>query len=174
MKMKVLRGTFESAEANYEEPGMLRAFEMTLKTWSDWLDIHVNRTKTRVFFVSMSPTHSRAEEWGGQKGQNCYNETEPIKNPEYWGVDSDVNMMKLVDAAVYNLRSKGLSIELLNITQLSEYRKDAHSSIYRKFWDALKDEQLSSPSSYADCLHWCLPGVPDVWNQLLYMHLLYL
>ncbi|XP_031114703.1 protein trichome birefringence-like 34 [Ipomoea triloba] len=174
MKMKVLRGSFESTNATYEDLGTLHTFELTLKTWSDWLDAHVNRTKTRVFFVSMSPTHSRAEEWGGRNGENCYNETEPISNPGYWGMDSDPDMMRLVEAAVHKLSSRGLNVEMLNITQLSEYRKEAHSSIYRKHWDPLTKEQLVNPGSYADCLHWCLPGVPDVWNQLLYVYLLYL
>ena len=40
---------------------MPRAYEMALNTWSDWLEVHVNRSKTQVFFVSMSPTHERYE-----------------------------------------------------------------------------------------------------------------
>ena len=38
---------------------MLKAYEMALTTWFEWLDNHVNRSKTRVFFVSSSPTHNR-------------------------------------------------------------------------------------------------------------------
>lgn len=38
---------------------MLRVYEMALKTWSDWLEVHVNRNKTQLFFVSMSPTHQK-------------------------------------------------------------------------------------------------------------------
>lgn len=84
-------------------------------------------------------------------------------------------MMKLVEVAIKKLNEKsGFKVELLNITQLSEYRKEGHSSIYRKHWDPLTKEQLANPSSYADCIHWCLPGVPDIWNHFLYAHLLYL
>ncbi|MCE7766848.1 hypothetical protein GQL56_29935, partial [Pseudomonas putida] len=25
----------------------------------------------------------------------------------------------------------------------------------------------------ADCTHWCLPGLPDTWNQLFYTALFY-
>lgn len=60
----------------------------------------------------------------------------------------------------------------LNITQLSEYRKDGHPSIYRKQWDPLSEDQLANPTSYADCTHWCLPGVPDAWNELLYTYII--
>lgn len=58
---------------------------------------------------------------------------------------------------------------MLNITQLSEYRKDGHPSIYRKHWDPIDE---ANPSSYSDCTHWCLPGVPDVWNEILYAYII--
>ncbi|TMW95120.1 hypothetical protein EJD97_009331 [Solanum chilense] len=175
LDLTVLWGSFGSADAKYEQLGMVRTYELGLQTWADWLDTHLNRTKTRVFFVSMSPTHSRGEEWGKAEGENCYNETEPISNAEYWGSESSVGMMRLVEAAIKKLNEKsGVKADLLNITQLSEYRKEAHPSIYRKHWDPLTKEQLENPSSYADCTHWCLPGVPDVWNHFLYVYLLYL
>ncbi|KAJ0700912.1 putative PC-Esterase [Helianthus annuus] len=47
---------------------------------------------------------------------------------------------------------------LLDITLLTQLRKDGH------------------PSKYAggtlDCSHWCLAGVPDTWNQIMYTMLL--
>ncbi|CAM8993826.1 unnamed protein product [Rhodiola kirilowii] len=44
----------------------------------------------------------------------------------------------------------------LNITKMTSFRKDGHPSIFRPFGKA------------QDCSHWCLPGVPDSWNELLY------
>lgn len=81
-------------------------------------------------------------------------------------------MMRLVEKSVDNLQSVGVDVQILNVTQLSEYRKDAHPSIYREFWDSFSEDQLANPSSYADCTHWCLPGVPDVWNELLYAYII--
>ena len=69
-------------------------------------------------------------------------------------------------------RSK-IPFTVLNITQLSEYRKDAHTAIYKKQWNKLTEEQLANPRSYADCVHWCLPGLQDTWNELLYAKLFY-
>jgi len=46
---------------------------------------------------------------------------------------------------------------LLDITYLSQLRKDGHPSIY-----------AGAGPKYLDCSHWCLAGVPDTWNQLLY------
>lgn len=52
-------GSFESPDGIYKEIDMLRSYEMALKTWSDWLEINVNRTRTKLFFISMSPAHLR-------------------------------------------------------------------------------------------------------------------
>ncbi|OWM67095.1 protein trichome birefringence-like 34 [Punica granatum] len=167
-QMKMLWGSFESLDGIYKDVKMPRAYEMALDTWSKWLEIHVNRSKTELFFVSMSPTHEKAEDWGGVAGQNCYQETEPITEKDYWGSGSDPAMMRVVKTIINDLRARGVIVHVLNITQLSEYRKEAHPSIYRRWYRPRNDEQMANPWSYADCSHWCLPGVPDVWNELLY------
>ncbi|KAJ0699544.1 putative PMR5 domain, PC-Esterase [Helianthus annuus] len=169
--IKVLWGSFEDQNGIYKEVEMLRSYELALKTWSDWLEIHVNRTKTSLFFVSMSPTHERANEWGASSDQNCYSETDMITKEGYRGSGTDPRMMRIVENSIDELKTRGLKVQIINITQLSEYRKEGHPSIYRKQWDALSEEQLSNPSSYSDCIHWCLPGVPDVWNELLYAYI---
>lgn len=56
----------------------------------------------------------------------------------------------------------------LNISRLTDYRKDGHPSIYRSV--SLKQQTVAEHSQ--DCSHWCLPGVPDTWNELLYASLL--
>jgi len=55
------------------------------------------------------------------------------------------------------LRSMKKPVELLDITTLSQLRKDGHPSIYG-----------TGGHRSLDCSHWCLPGVPDTWNVLLY------
>lgn len=107
----------------------------------------------------------RSREWEPGSEGNCYNEKNPIDLEGYWGSGSDLPTMSVVEKVLSRLSSK---VSVLNITQLSEYRKDGHPSIYRKFWETLRPEQLSNPASYSDCIHWCLPGVPDVWNELLF------
>ncbi|WMV52192.1 hypothetical protein MTR67_045577 [Solanum verrucosum] len=109
----------------------------------------------------------RKGEWEPGSEGNCYNEKLPL-NGTYWGVDSDLPTMQMVERTLARL---GSTVNVLNITQLSDYRKDGHPSIYRKFWEALTPERLADPASYSDCIHWCLPGVPDVWNELLFQFL---
>lgn len=91
----------------------------------------------------------------------------------YRGRATDQDIMRIAQEVTSKLETRGLKMEYLNITQLSAYRKDAHPSIYRKPWVPLTKEQLANPKSYADCIHWCLPGVPDVWNQILYAYVMY-
>ncbi|XP_020102170.1 protein trichome birefringence-like 34 isoform X2 [Ananas comosus] len=172
MRMKLTYSSFEEKDANYREVKMIEGFELALKTWSAWLQRNVDAAKTQLYFVSLSPTHVRGEEWGMPNNRNCYNETEPICAEGYTSRGSDYRMMRLVEKSVDNLQSVGVDVQILNVTQLSEYRKDAHPSIYREFWDSFSEDQLANPSSYADCTHWCLPGVPDVWNELLYAYII--
>ncbi|CAK9136706.1 unnamed protein product [Ilex paraguariensis] len=172
-KLKVLLGSFENSDGIYEEVEYLRCYKMALETWSDWLEDHVNHSKTHLFWVSMSPHHSRSEDWGTPNNQKCINETQPISTQRFRGSGSDPQMMHIVESAIRKLKTKGVKVQMLNITQLSDYRKDAHPSIYKKLWRPLTKEQLSNPLNYADCTHWCLPGVPDVWNELLYAYIVH-
>ncbi|KAI3771117.1 hypothetical protein L6452_02273 [Arctium lappa] len=152
-----------------EEAEGLEAMELAMNAWANWIGSNVDPLKQKAFFVTMSPTHLWSREWEpGAKG-NCYNEKSPIEDERYWGSGSDLDTMRMVENVVSKVKSK---VSVINITQLSEYRKDGHPSVYRKFWEARTDEQLANPMSYSDCIHWCLPGVPDVWNELLFQFLL--
>ncbi|URD94554.1 leaf senescence related protein [Musa troglodytarum] len=56
---------------------------------------------------------------------------------------------------------------------MSELRKDAHTSVHTTRQGAVMTaEQKANPAAYADCIHWCLPGLPDVWNQILHASIL--
>lgn len=114
----------------------------------------------------------RSKNWGRRDDRRCYNETQPIAKEKLRRSEVDPHMMRLTEDAIQNLKARGLTIHLLNITRLSEYRKDAHPSIYRRLWRPLPKEQLANPLIWSDCRHWCLPGVPDIWNQILYSYLI--
>jgi hypothetical protein len=170
LKMNILQGSFDDKEKNIVEVSTEDAYRMGMKSMLRWVKNNMDRKKTRVFFTSMSPTHAKGIDWGGEPGQNCYNQTTLIEDPSYWGSDCRKSIMKVI-GEVFG-RSK-TPITLLNITQMSNYRKDAHTSIYKKQWSPLTAEQLENPTSYADCVHWCLPGLQDTWNELLFAKLFY-
>ncbi|KAF8043421.1 hypothetical protein BT93_A1682 [Corymbia citriodora subsp. variegata] len=74
-KVKVSWGSFASPDRKYEMMKMPQAYKIALNTWSDWIQVHINRSKTQVFFIGMSATHERAEDWDGIAGHNCFQET---------------------------------------------------------------------------------------------------
>ncbi|KAH1055480.1 hypothetical protein J1N35_033545 [Gossypium stocksii] len=170
-KMKFLKGkgSFKDEKKDIEELTTEDAYRVAMKSMLKWVRKNMDRNKTRVFFTSMSPLHIKSQEWGGEPGGNCYNETTLIEVPNYWGSENK-NIMQVI-AEEFD-KSK-FPITFLNITQLSSYRKDAHTSIYKKQWSPLTPEQLANPVSYADCVHWCLPGLQDTWNELLFTKLFY-
>nr|XP_043635357.1 protein trichome birefringence-like 34 [Erigeron canadensis] len=152
----------------YEQIDYLTAYKMALKAWSKWALTQVDHSKTKMFFMGATPTHSRAKDWRGQYYPNCYGETEPLKEGELvrvTGIDS--NMLNILESSLRKLKAKGVNVDIINITQLTQYRKDGHTTVYRKYWRPLTELQIKQPELASDCSHWCLPGVPDIWNELL-------
>ncbi|KAF7816518.1 protein trichome birefringence-like 33 [Senna tora] len=170
LKMKILLGSFDDEVKEIVELSTEDAYRMAMKSMLRWVRLNMNPKKTRVFFTSMSPSHGKSIDWGGEEGGNCYNETTVIEDPTYWGSDCRKSVMEVI-GEVFS-KSK-VPITFLNITQLSSYRRDAHTSIYKKQWNPLTPQQLANPVSYADCVHWCLPGLQDTWNELLFAKLFY-
>jgi hypothetical protein len=75
--------------------------------------------------------------------------------------------MRVLEKVLKNMKNP---VSYLNITRMTDFRKDGHPSIYRK--QNLSPEERKSPLRFQDCSHWCLPGVPDAWNEILYAELL--
>ncbi|KAH6762825.1 TRICHOME BIREFRINGENCE-LIKE 33 [Perilla frutescens var. hirtella] len=170
LKFKILQGRFEDEDKDIVEVPTEEAYRMAMKSMLRWVKRNMDLSKTRVFFTSMSPSHAKSVDWGGDAEGNCYSETSMIQDKNYWGSDSRKNVMRVIGEV---FRKSKVPITFLNITQLSSYRKDAHTSIYKKQWSPLTPEQLANPRSYADCVHWCLPGLQDTWNELLFAKLFY-
>ncbi|XP_039009058.1 protein trichome birefringence-like 3 [Hibiscus syriacus] len=168
-RLKTLWGSFANGEEGYEKLDARVAYKIGLKTWANWIDSTINPNKTRVFFTTISPLHTKSKDWGREDGLRCFNETEPLKNKNFWGSGADKEMMSVAAGVIKKMKAP---VSVLNITQLSMYRVDAHSSIYTaNGGKLLTDEEKAEPGTYADCIHWCLPGVPDTWNHLLFAHL---
>ncbi|GMY37572.1 protein trichome birefringence-like 38 [Fagus crenata] len=134
----------------YKDMDRLTAFNKGLNTWANWVELNVDPTKTKVFFQGISPTHYQGREWNDPK-KTCSGQAEPLSGSTYPAGAPPAT------AVVNNVISKiKKPVYLLDITTLSQLRKDAHPSAY------------SGEHSGNDCSHWCLPGLPDTWNQLLY------
>ncbi|KAJ0705230.1 putative PMR5 domain, PC-Esterase [Helianthus annuus] len=169
--MKVLRGSFDKGDTEYDEVERPVAYTRVLKTWAKWVDKNIDPNRTTIFFSSMSPLHIKSLDWNNPDGIKCAKETNPILNMSMpFSVGTD---WRLFTAATDVLQSMKLPVHFLNITSLSEYRKDAHTSVYTiRQGKMLTKEQQADPNTYADCIHWCLPGLPDTWNEFLYTRII--
>ncbi|XP_038887449.1 protein trichome birefringence-like 43 isoform X2 [Benincasa hispida] len=92
----------------------------------------------------------------GEAGGNCSEKTRILGGPEYPGGPHPAE--QTVERV---LEGMSKPVYLLNITKLSQLRIDGHPSVYG-----------SGGHRAMDCSHWCLAGVPDTWNELLYAALL--
>lgn len=124
-----------------------------------------------MLFLKLNPrlVVFRSIDWGNKDGIKCFNETKPVMKKKHWGSGSDKKMMSVVSDVVKKMK---VPVTFLNITQISEYRIDAHASVYTEAGGkVLTEEERADPLRHADCIHWCLPGVPDTWNQIFLAHL---
>ncbi|XP_010521954.1 PREDICTED: protein trichome birefringence-like 45 [Tarenaya hassleriana] len=172
-----LRGwdKMETGGISYGDMDRLEALGKGLRTWADWAHRHIDPTLTRLFFFSVSPTHYNPSEWmSRQKAatttaapgtKNCYGETVPFSGATY-PATSYLDQNRVIDQVIQQMK---LPVFLMDISMLSALRKDGHPSIYG---GDLSPSQRKNPDRSSDCSHWCLPGLPDTWNQLFYAALL--
>ncbi|KAL5975006.1 Xylan O-acetyltransferase 1 [Asimina triloba] len=109
----------------------------------------------------------RSADWDNPDGIKCALETAPVLDTsKRLEVGTDRRLFRV---AINLTEAMKVPVHFLNITTLSEYRKDAHTSVYTiRQGKMLTDEQKADPANFADCIHWCLPGLPDTWNEFLY------
>ncbi|WZZ13475.1 hypothetical protein YC2023_106564 [Brassica napus] len=163
-KTKLGENYYQEGNVVYPRLKVLEAYKRALTTWAKWVDKNIDRNQTHVVFRGYSETHFRGGPWNS--GGQCHNETEPIYNTHY--LKKYPSKMRALD---YILRDKMKTpVIYMNISRLTDFRKDGHPSIYRTVYKTEKERREAV--SHQDCSHWCLPGVPDTWNQLLYVSLL--
>ncbi|KAM6595147.1 hypothetical protein CsatA_002850 [Cannabis sativa] len=131
----------------------MEAFRKGLMTWAKWFNTTVNTRKTKVIFQGITPSHYDGKGWNQKGVINCGKETRPVNGSRYPGGSPRAsNVLKQV------LKQIKKPFHFLDITTLSQLRKDGHPSKY-------------SGLRGMDCTHWCIAGVQDTWNQLLYQAL---
>ncbi|CAN1283741.1 Protein trichome birefringence-like 37 [Linum perenne] len=96
---------------------------------------------------------NRGQDWSQPK-RTCNGEAQPLSGSSYPA--GQPPSAAVVNKVLMTMKSQ---VYLLDITTLSQLRKDAHPSAY-------------GGGGGTDCSHWCLPGLPDTWNQLLYAALI--
>ncbi|KAK1551320.1 hypothetical protein Q3G72_033849 [Acer saccharum] len=161
---KTARGKNYYKEGDYLYPKFdaVEAYRRALKTWAKWIDDNIKPHKQLVFYRGYSNAHFRGGDW--DSGGSCKGETEPILTGAF--LDSYPLKMKTVEEVIQEMQTPAI---LLNVTKLTNFRKDGHPSVYGK--KAIDGRKVTTRRQ--DCSHWCLPGVPDAWNELIYATLVF-
>ncbi|KAG2243541.1 hypothetical protein Bca52824_094615 [Brassica carinata] len=129
----------------------------TIHSVAKWLDaqLPLHHPRLKAFFRTMSPM-----DWN--TGGNCNNTVPLSRGSEITGDDG--SMDATVESAV-----NGTRIKILDITALSELRDEAHisgSKLKPRKPKKTASNVTSTAPTVNDCVHWCLPGIPDTWNEL--------
>ncbi|KAM7503892.1 hypothetical protein LguiB_002796 [Lonicera macranthoides] len=128
----------------------MEAYGIALTTWSKWIDSNIDPSKSSVFFQGISAVHYGGKEWNEPTASTCDGQTKPIEGSIYPG--NRYPGEAVVKKVLSDMKTP---VTLLDITLLTQLRKDGHPSTY-------------ADVGSVDCSHWCLAGVPDAWNQILY------
>ncbi|KAL6603100.1 hypothetical protein ACP70R_043461 [Stipagrostis hirtigluma subsp. patula] len=156
---KTARGNnyYKEGDNLYPHFDSTEAYRRALQTWARWVDKNMDPARSVVFYRGYSSAHFRGGDW--DSGGSCHGETEPTFKGAIVG--SYPLKMRIAAEVVGGMR---FPVRLLNVTRLTNFRKDGHPSVYGKPHGRVSKRKQ-------DCSHWCLPGVPDAWNELIYASL---
>ncbi|ESQ31437.1 hypothetical protein EUTSA_v10004332mg [Eutrema salsugineum] len=139
---------------------ILQGFKVVLQHMVSYIQQEVP-AKTLKFWRLQSPRHFYGGDWN-QNG-SCLLDKPLDKNqldlwfdPRNDGVNKEARRIN----QIIKKELQTTEIKLLDLTHLSEFRADAHPAIWLGKQDAVAIWGQ-------DCMHWCLPGVPDTWVDIL-------
>ncbi|XP_057444836.1 xyloglucan O-acetyltransferase 1-like [Lotus japonicus] len=118
-----------------------------------------------VIVKTFSPAHFEGY-W--DKGGTC-SKKEPYRKGEKQLGGLEIEFRRIEIEEVESAKAKanalgGFRFEVLDISQLALLRPDGHSGLYMKPFPFAKG---LSKDAHNDCVHWCLPGPIDTWNEIL-------
>ncbi|GJX45332.1 trichome birefringence-like protein 19, partial [Tanacetum coccineum] len=117
--------------------------------------------KGTIFLRSFVPSHFEGGHW--DKGGDCIR-IKPFKSNESMMADYNLEMYN-TQLEEYKIgeregRKKGIKFSFMDMTQIMQMRPDGHPSKYGHW-------PQQNVTMANDCVHWCLPGPIDAWNDFL-------
>ncbi|KAG5626610.1 hypothetical protein H5410_011828 [Solanum commersonii] len=145
---------------NITQVGFEYAYRKALNTTFKFITSSKNKAYT--FFRTTTPDHFENGEWN--TGGYC-NRTGPFKEGEI-DIGYVDEIMRKVELEEFERGSEfGLKMKLFDTTLLSLLRPDGHPGVYRQYQPFAVENKKKKMQN--DCLHWCLPGPIDSWNDIM-------
>uniref|UniRef100_A0A6N2LPV3 Uncharacterized protein n=1 Tax=Salix viminalis TaxID=40686 RepID=A0A6N2LPV3_SALVM len=141
--------------ANVTDEGVVFALRMAFRAALS----HINQCKKCEGMVTLlrtfSPSHFENGSWNS--GGSC-NRTRPYseRKIDLGGYEWEMRRMQVEE--IERAKRKGKRFGVVDVTKAMLMRPDGHPGA---FWG---NQWMQG---YNDCVHWCLPGPIDVWNDLL-------
>ncbi|CAA2961495.1 protein trichome birefringence-like 19 [Olea europaea var. sylvestris] len=133
-----------------------RAFRTAFRAIND-----ANNPKGVTYLRTFAPSHFEGGPW--DKGGDCAR-TRPFKRNETVLEDFSLEMYMIqleeLRIAQKAARRNGVKIRLFDATKPMLLRPDGHPSKYGHW-------PVPNVTLISDCVHWCLPGPIDSWNDFL-------
>ncbi|KAL8215629.1 hypothetical protein R6Q57_022466 [Mikania cordata] len=129
----------------------MAAYTTALNTWASWVENMVNTDRTHVFFRTFEGSH-----WSGHNGHICKVTQNPLVQSGSNYIEYRSQFSDIIKDVVNNM---SVPVTTMHVTNMGSYRSDAHVGTW------------SDNPTVPDCSHWCLPGVPDAWNEILFSYL---
>ncbi|KAI7740145.1 hypothetical protein M8C21_018273 [Ambrosia artemisiifolia] len=129
----------------------MAAYTTALNTWASWVENMVDTEKTRVFFRTFEGSH-----WSGPNGHTCNVTENPLVQSKSEYSEYRSQFSDIIREVVNNM---SVPVTAMHVTPMGSLRSDAHVGTW------------SDNPTVPDCSHWCLPGVPDAWNEILFSYM---
>lgn len=145
------------------------AFGISVETILTSLATHPNYTGLTIV-RSYSPDHYEGGAWN--TGGSCTGKTKPLAVGElvengFTKIMHDKQVSGF-NRAVEKAANKS-KLRLMDITEAFGYRHDGHPGPYRNpDPNKITKRGPDGRPPPQDCLHWCMPGPVDTWNELVF------
>ncbi|KAJ8751780.1 hypothetical protein K2173_025966 [Erythroxylum novogranatense] len=114
-----------------------------------------------TYLRTFAPSHFENGVWN--QGGDC-KRTRPVLSNEtsFESIELELYLTQIEEFRIAEKegKKKGLRFRLLDTTQAMLLRPDGHPSTYGHW-------AHENVTLYNDCVHWCLPGPIDAWNDFL-------
>ncbi|CAM8986233.1 unnamed protein product [Rhodiola kirilowii] len=144
----------------------VQAFGVSVETILTAMVTHPNYTGLTIV-RSYSPDHYEGGAWN--TGGSCTGKVKPATEVVENGFTNVMHEQQVMgfNKAVKKQENKS-KLRLMDITEAFGYRHDGHPGPYRSpDPNKITKRGPDGKPPPQDCLHWCMPGPVDTWNELV-------